>query len=838
MGINQQFKRLVPETYEVDESDLASTQLLSELGIVSEKQIKLSRVKRREKAQEVSKTPEEERKGLEGHEELSARLGITNTEQIRSLPTGWKFMQITVNKSDESAAAILFSDLALSCDDSFVGGTKDKTRTLTYAIPNESNAVTIAKTAQARGISAIIAVSYEENPRFIVSRGGRIMPLISKMHSAVIPKEDFEQSHFAMVSEGGTSTKIENLNQLQTRKKSFSEFSPSASAIAFTKFKGQRRPSQGPGLALSIDLREFPNQNGKINPDLATFFNEVIVPIKDSPQYTIVEQDGYLCVVATAESLMKSLGQTQKDFFAKTGRKSNSFITEINIEHEGAEQFTVEGLPNENLRKKEKPKKASYSYGTNLNTRLRDHATRETRGCQVTLKEIDAELSEIENFQAIIDSLKEGGPREHMGAKQDIRAAIKALRDPNIRKLIINGPAGVGKSSLVEFLIKAGYIKNPLRLYIDPGESDIPGAALASITTYIVEDARKRLTKKEIKFASLSPAGKNIFTAFAKIADMSTIQKRKIAQEQPQALVKLTTQYITLLSQNYGNVTPIFDNSEAKDAFSAPFIHQIMEGLAEIPAGRCTMIETERNEARYTDLKGKASNGNIEKTHGKNSVIAMTAKGADFNEKQLTTHFVIGCLEESLNLDLAEDTQQYHQDLEKYTVDPQIIEKLMEIDGLNALQMTSIMQVLAPELELGAGNVISVKSGSNSFNALANVHSARDLAGFHANMLNHLNKKIPNAKALLEILAITKGKITLAQAAEAIGMQYSEIQMAVEVLIKDNYIVAANKADIEKKDSSELGDLQFSIRHSSFAATIESGMSSKDRGTRSEQLDE
>lgn len=760
---------------------------------------------------------------------LAAILGIETDGEIKSLGKEMKVLSITLPISRLAELNEAVGDLALPCDDTFIGADEDGTITMNFVVPDYRNSMQISHALKDRRIPAQVVINRNENAVLHLT-AGRLIPLATNLYS---DPEELEETRLTQIIGNKdrkgyhrTGVNISNTpDNVQAATPTFSHKELTSASLANTENRANIPPNSQ-GVYLAIDLDDFDDSQSLENPLIKNIIPNVIRSFLNSGQFHVVSHNGFLIIMSTAETLGRVLIQTAIDI----KENPTMFIGRVEMKQleEATPRFTATGLPDRALRKAanihKKSMKGPHLVGEDFNREMNDGESRDARGCIIKSQATAVPNAfAITTFKPVIESYRHGGPKFTIGAKKDLSAVKAATESAEARVIELVGPGGIGKSTAIDYYIQNGKIANPVKIFIDPGESSIAGSALASSILYLAADAVTR--KKKGELGELNDEEQHVLTAFSKFAKMTANNRRNLAVQHSEDLEKAAVDYLEMLAKNY-RISPIFDNFEASDEASLPHLLNIIQAMAAHPAKKCKTYITRRSERRYASTQTEECYQSIVTAHRKEAVAKINVEGNDYKDQELSRKFLVGCLEKALGLGLADTFEEFDQETAtKYQVDPEITGAIAGIDGLTALQLTNIIAGIAPELQVNESNVITLKPDQRRhFNTLAKIKSSRDLSRFHAGILKDLKIRAPKAKKVLAILAITGGKIPLASVAASLDTELAELEeTTISILREEGYIVQTTEG-------------QYAIHHSAFAQTILAGSNKRELAAICEKL--
>lgn len=785
------------------------------------------------KAVETTEPMERRFARLPEGKKLAAILDVEEDGDVVPLKKGWKVVGITVKREllpKLNEVTSLMQGIIFPCDDSFLGDENDETVTLNYVVPHQNNTILLSQFLRDADVPAEVIVNRNNNSLLHTS-GGRFVPLATGLYSEKTPtKTSLTQILGTKDIDGKHRSSVNLTAAVHPEDFKIGELNPTT--LKNLEAKDPKIPPDSQAVYLAIDLDDFEDSTSLSSPLLYKVIPDIVKPLISSNQYQVVFHNGFLVIFSTAETLGRNLLQTAQDLYQATDRKTKSFVGRAVAKQTDSEkpQFTLNGLPTKQHRAAINAQKTETLAGPNLmgkefNDEMVSGTTRDTRGCKVgTFESAIPGIYRVKEFKLMIETYKVGGPRHHVGADTDLRDLSDAIKNKDTRVVVSEGPGGIGKSSALDHYIKTGKIANPVKIFIDPGEANMSGAALASAITYLGMDAIKRKTAGEL--GNLRDEDRKILKAFVALLPMASTEKRNFATQEPEKLVDLALAYMNLLARNPPKISPIFDNFEACDEASLPYLLEIQKELAKYPPERCKTFITRRSERRYASAQVEEAYSEINAAQ-KGSVARLETKGNNYTNRDQLKKYIIGCLEKPLALELGDNFEEYQEDLgKKYQVADEIVDALAKIEGLTALDLTNIISGISGELEL-RDNVIIVSPSQKHFDALKKVANRKDLSRFHAGILEDLEQHIPRARDVLTILAITEGKVPVAKLAQALGIEGETIQTTIDQLIQEGYVAA---------EESGMNGSRFRIAHPPFAQTILEGAKPTQKAKLSKKL--
>lgn len=712
-------------------------------------------------------------------QKIIALLGITKPVEIKRLPDPFRALNISVPRAKLQALQAVMGPLAVQCSTDFIGNAEDDAVNLSYIIPDPESASGIKAAIHSAKIPAHIAVA-EERTIIIKLDDKDLIPMaagLSDQTSQAASDNPSASSAKRISTVTGAEEDIEDPTAKKRKKAAewdSNHATPASLEAAKATSKQVEIPRSSSCKFLMID-QNFLQDNRHQSENISKLGQEINL-IARSSKFHVTSYNGYLVIVATAERAGSSLTAMAYRLF-RTVPSMQMYLGTGSVMHEGANKFSIQNFPTTTQRTNWSETESGIYMTPEFHQLVIDPTKRDSALCDIQAKrytkQADSNLLKLTAFQSKV-SLRVGGPEILIGYQDEKEALTKYLTDNESKLITIKATAGMGKSRLIEEVLKT--LPGAVVCSLDPSGENINGFALITIAEQIIA----QIKRDDIDLLNNHTALKDLHTFVLG----SQNEKLRTAQKSPDDVVELCTQ--ALLAANHGKTPFVLDDLHHCDRFSLPHVTAITRKYIQESRGGKAVVamrpEQMYEPKAFTDLEKEVNN-----RYAGHSLRSITLEGLDFTDDQLSRDFVYYSIPKKTREGKTLGT--WHK-------------QLGQIAGKSPWVMKTILDGIfdnpAESLNYSGGAIVLTKKAEASIQKILNGES-----DFKTYYRERLTKLPAISRKLLNCISFLGGRITdkqLSEVARSIGgiKENSTQSAAVQALVQRGYLF---------KKQSESGDV-------------------------------
>jgi hypothetical protein len=564
--------------------------------------------------------------GLDGLSEapeakILALLGFKKDYEVKRIdPIEYRFqpVEITVPKNMISAVKSILGKLnnIFPCNPSFSGAVGDDQVTLNFLIPGTSlngNGEFASKAMDIKQICREADIKISSSPYVAHYIKGTGLMVYGTKYNAYKPDP--------------SETKREDLNIAMA----------TYSSLGVAQELKKEIPRSGVCTYLTMDFADF-----SYNDKVLKYASNLLSVYAGSKKFHVTFNNNQLVVINLAERAGDTLAGFAEEIqnnieiyiqqqLREEGLRRNkvsklkAYIGEGTIVHAPSGQFEIKDFPNH----KENLDLRKLSAGLYIPTTLYSKKDKALKGRDGTYRiTIVKSVEGREDLLEIIDSYRKteltaGGPDIMIGYEAKKEETERYIYDPEIKMIVIEAPAGMGKSRLLQEIFKK--LHDGVTLSVEASTEGTPFASLVNLTEQI--GVKANLIAKTIE--GEIPQLNNI----RKFNSLPIDKKIKFVSSKPEIIEQVCLEALKFIKDNKGSLKLLIDDMHHIDEASNKFVVDLLRQVKAWEGS--TVLISRRPEEVY---KNREQEGLIDMEPSTQTV---EVKGLNFKDLEITKKFIL-----------------------------------------------------------------------------------------------------------------------------------------------------------------------------------------------------